>query len=196
MLRFVRNLTASSAVPQTAVRRCDYIYDLSNLLNTKISLPLRSLGSVVVQPKLKDFTIANEPILTYRKDSAERKALKQALETTAATCEEVPIVIGGKEYKTDKVMHQVMPHNHAHKLAKFYYADKKLLEKAIETAVEAQVKWDRVPLPERLAIWEHAADLMAGKYRQALNAATMLGQAKTVIQAEIDAACELIDFIR
>ncbi|EDW69803.1 delta-1-pyrroline-5-carboxylate dehydrogenase, mitochondrial [Drosophila virilis] len=175
MLRFMRNLSASSAVPQTAVR---------------------SLGSVVLQPKLKDFTISNEPILTYRKDSAERVALKQALETTAATCEEVPIVIGGKEYKTDKVMHQVMPHNHAHKLAKFYYADKKLLEQAIKTAVEAQVKWDRVPLPERLAIWEHAADLMAGKYRQALNAATMLGQAKTVIQAEIDAACELIDFIR
>ncbi|XP_064545725.1 delta-1-pyrroline-5-carboxylate dehydrogenase, mitochondrial [Drosophila montana] len=175
MLRFMRNLSPSSAVPQTVVR---------------------SLGSVVIQPKLKDFTISNEPILTYRKDSPERKALKQALESTAATCEEVPIVIGGKEYKTDKVMHQVMPHNHAHKLAKFYYADKKLLEKAIKTAVEAQVKWDRVPLEERFAIWEHAADLIAGKYRQELNAATMLGQAKTVIQAEIDAACELVDFIR
>lgn len=149
-----------------------------------------------MQPKLKDFSISNEPILAYRKGSQERAALKEALKTTAATCTEVPIVIGGKEYKTDKVVYQVMPHDHAHKLAAFYYADKKLLELAIKTAVETQTKWDRVPLADRLAIWERAADLMAGKYRQELNAATMLGQAKTVIQAEIDAAAELIDFIR
>ncbi|KAH8306971.1 hypothetical protein KR044_001923, partial [Drosophila immigrans] len=157
---------------------------------------VRSLGSVVHSPNLPDVGVANEPILAYRKDSQERKALQQALKATAAKCEEVPIVIGGKEYKTDEVMHQVMPHDHQHKLAKFYHADKKLLELAIKTAVETQTKWDRVPFEERLQIWERAADLMAGKYRQDLNAATMLGQAKTIIQAEIDAACELIDFIR
>lgn len=157
---------------------------------------MRSLGSVVSDTKLQDFAIVNEPILTYRKNSEERKALQKALKATASKCEEVPIVIGGKEYKTDQVMHQVMPHDHQHKLAKFYYADKKLLEKAIKTAVEAQPKWDRVPLADRLKMWECAADLMAGKYRQELNSATMLGQAKTVIQAEIDSAAELIDFLR
>ncbi|KAL7734293.1 hypothetical protein ACLKA6_010634 [Drosophila palustris] len=175
MLRLMRNSTA----PQSVIKSC-----------------VRSLGSVVHDPNLQDFNVVNEPILTYCKNSEERKAIQQALKATASKCEEVPIVIGGKEYKTDQVMHQVMPHDHQHKLAKFYYADKKLLEKAIKTAVEVQPKWDRVPLSERLKIWERAADLMAGKYRQDLNSATMLGQAKTVIQAEIDAAAELIDFLR
>ncbi|XP_017862465.1 PREDICTED: delta-1-pyrroline-5-carboxylate dehydrogenase, mitochondrial [Drosophila arizonae] len=169
---------------------------MRNPVVSSVKSHVREIGSVVMQPKLKDFSISNEPILAYRKGSQERAALKEALKTTAATCTEVPIVIGGKEYKTDKVVYQVMPHDHAHKLAAFYYADKKLLELAIKTAVETQTKWDRVPLADRLAIWERAADLMAGKYRQELNAATMLGQAKTVIQAEIDAAAELIDFIR
>ncbi|EDV97918.1 delta-1-pyrroline-5-carboxylate dehydrogenase, mitochondrial [Drosophila grimshawi] len=179
MLRLMRSPAIGSSMPQSIAQT--YV---------------RSLGSVVAQPKLKDVGVMNEPILSYRKNSEERKALQQALKSTAAKCEEVPIVIGGKEYKTDKVMHQVMPHNHAHKLAQFYYADKKLLEKAIKTAVETQTKWDRVPLEDRLQIWERAADLMAGKYRQELNAATMLGQAKTAIQAEIDSSAELIDFIR
>lgn len=89
-----------------------------------------------------------------------------------------------------------MPHNHQARIAKFYYADKSLIQKAIKTSVEAQVKWDRVPLKERVAMWEKAADLMAGPYRAELNAATMLGQSKTAIQAEIDASAELIDFIR
>jgi 1-pyrroline-5-carboxylate dehydrogenase len=92
--------------------------------------------------------------------------------------------------------HQVCPHNHKKKIAQFYYADKDLLTKAIDTAVAAQKKWDRTPIPERLKIWEKAASLMANEYRQTLNAATMLGQAKTVIQAEIDSAAELIDFFR
>ncbi|XP_017840385.2 delta-1-pyrroline-5-carboxylate dehydrogenase, mitochondrial [Drosophila busckii] len=156
----------------------------------------RCFGSVVPDVQLQDFSVENETILSYRKNSPERKALQEALKRTAATCEDVPIVIAGKEYKTDRVVHQVMPHNHAHKLAKFYYADQKLIQQAICSAVETQTKWDRVPLVERLKIWERAADLMAGKYRQDLNAATMLGQSKTVIQAEIDAAAELIDFIR
>ncbi|CAG9814569.1 unnamed protein product [Phaedon cochleariae] len=89
-----------------------------------------------------------------------------------------------------------MPHNHKKKLAKFYYADKDLVNKAIQTACEAQQKWDRVPIPERLRIWETAASLMAKEYRAKLNAATMLGQAKTIIQAEIDSAAELVDFFR
>lgn len=89
-----------------------------------------------------------------------------------------------------------MPHNHKAGIAKFYYADEKLLQKAIKESTEMQKKWDRTSLKERIAIWQKAADLMAGPYRQELNAATMLGQSKSVIQAEIDAAAELIDFIR
>ncbi|EDV41269.1 uncharacterized protein Dana_GF23503 [Drosophila ananassae] len=156
----------------------------------------RSLGSILPQLKIHDFQVVNEPILTYRKNSAERKDLQRALKAAASNCEEIPIVIGGKEFKTSEVRHQVMPHDHQHSIARFYYADKKLVEKAIKTAVETQPKWDRVPIEERLKIWEKAADLMATTYRQDLNAATMLGQSKTVIQAEIDAAAELIDFIR
>lgn len=105
-------------------------------------------------------------------------------------------MIGGKEIRTKDVQFQVMPHDHKHKIAQFYYADSKTVNKAIDNSVETQVKWDKTPLQERLNIWEKAADLMAGKYRQKLNAATMLGQSKTAIQAEIDAAAELIDFIR
>lgn len=146
--------------------------------------------------KVDDFSVKNEPVYQYLKGSRERAELEKALKETAAKTEDIPIVIGDKEYKTNDVRYQVMPHDHKKKLAKFYYADAKLINKAIDVAVETQKKWDRVPIPERLKIWEKAASLMAGKYRQTLNAATMLGQAKTVIQAEIDSAAELIDFFR
>lgn len=151
---------------------------------------------MVPEVKIKDFPIRNEPILGYLKGSKERKELEAALEKTAACTHEVPIIIGDKEYKTDDVRYQVMPHNHKHKLAKFYYANADLIKKAIQTATETQKKWDKVPISERLDIWDKAANLMANQYRQELNAATMLGQAKTVIQAEIDSAAELIDFFR
>lgn len=88
------------------------------------------------------------------------------------------------------------PHNYKTKIAKYYWATPDLVKKAIETAVCAQKDWERVPLQDRMKIWLKAADLMATKYRQKLNAATMLGQSKTAIQAEIDAAAELIDFFR
>ncbi|KAJ9591164.1 hypothetical protein L9F63_002319, partial [Diploptera punctata] len=88
------------------------------------------------------------------------------------------------------------PHNHQKKIAKFYYATSDIVHRAIEVATAAQAKWDRVPFEERLNIWHRAADLMATKYRMQLNAATMLGQSKTAVQAEIDSAAELIDFFR
>lgn len=157
---------------------------------------IRNAASVVPDAHLDDFPVQNEPVYEYKKGSPERKALEEALKRTAAKCEEVPIVIGGKEIRSGKEMYQVMPHNHSHKLAKFYYADGNMIKSAIKTAVETQPKWDKVPFSERLKIWEKAAVLMAGKYRQDLNAATMLGQAKTIVQAEIDSAAELIDFIR
>lgn len=132
----------------------------------------------------------------YRKGSQERAELETALKEAASKVVDVPIVIGGEEFRTNDVRAQTMPHNHQHSIAQFYYADAKLMEKAINRSVEAQKKWDRTPLSDRLNIWLKAADLMAGKYRQKLNAATMLGQSKTAVQAEIDSAAELIDFIR
>merc|ERR1712141_366148 len=97
---------------------------------------------------------------------------------------------------TDDVRYQVMPHNHQKKIAKFYYATPELVTKAIQTSLEAKKEWEKVPLDDRMKLFLKVADDMAGKYRADLNATTMLGQAKTVIQAEIDAACELIDFFR
>lgn len=157
---------------------------------------IRCLGSVVPDLNINDFGVKNEPVLEYLKGSKEQKELCAALEDTACTTEEVPIIIGDKEYRTKDVRYQVMPHDHQKKIAKFYYADANLLKKAIETANEAQKEWDQVPISERLQIWEKAACLMAGTYRAKLNASTMLGQSKTIIQAEIDSAAELIDFFR
>lgn len=156
----------------------------------------RFASSVVPDSGLADVGTYNEPILGYEKGSKERAELEKALKKAADNCEDVPIVIGGEEIRNSNVQYQPMPHNHKQKVAKFYYADQKLINKAIDTAVKTQVKWDRTTLKDRVRIWEKAADLMANEYRQELNAATMLGQSKTVIQAEIDSAAELIDFIR
>ncbi|KAF4533324.1 hypothetical protein B566_EDAN004445 [Ephemera danica] len=134
--------------------------------------------------------------LAYLEGSKERNELKTALQKVASDCEDVPIIIGDQEIRTKDVRYQVMPHEHKKKIAKFYYATPDLVSQAVNVATEAQRQWDRTPLNERLAIWAKAADLMAGKYRMELNAATMLGQGKTVIQAEIDSAAELIDFFR
>lgn len=134
--------------------------------------------------------------MTYENGSKERRELESALQKAASQTVNVPIVIGSEEINGGEERYQVMPHDHQKKIAKFYWADEKTINKAIGTAVESQKKWDKTPIEERVRIWEKAADLMAGKYRQELNAATMLGQAKTAIQAEIDSAAELIDFIR
>ncbi|XP_043593012.1 delta-1-pyrroline-5-carboxylate dehydrogenase, mitochondrial isoform X2 [Bombus pyrosoma] len=114
----------------------------------------------------------------------------------ASDCEEVPLVIGNEEIKTDLCRYQVMPHNHKAKVAKYHWATPDLVKKAIDVAVKAQREWEKCPFEQRLEIWLRAADLMATKYRQQLNAATMLGQSKSVIQAEIDSAAELVDFFR
>lgn len=155
-----------------------------------------SVKSVIEWPKVPELKLYNEPVLEYRKGSAERKQLEKKLQEVSSTCEDIPIVIGNEEFRTNSVRCQVMPHDHSKNIAAFYYADQPLIQKAISVAVDAQKKWDRVPFDERIRIWNRAADLMAGEYRQELNAATMLGQSKTAIQAEIDASAELIDFIR
>ncbi|XP_014253034.1 delta-1-pyrroline-5-carboxylate dehydrogenase, mitochondrial [Cimex lectularius] len=159
-------------------------------------LTTRAVSSVVPDAKVEEFTVKNEPVLEYLPGSKERKELECALDKMAGQTWEVPIIIGGEKLTTKECRFQVMPHNHQKKLAKFYYASTDIVLKAIKKANEAQKSWDLVPLKERIAIWRKAADLMATKYRMELNAATMLGQAKTVVQAEIDSAAELIDFIR
>lgn len=154
------------------------------------------MKSVVELPNIPEIKLYNEPVLTYRKGSTERTELEKQLKAMSGACADIPIVIGDEEFRTNSVRCQVMPHDHSKNIAAFYYADQPLIEKAISVAVEAQKKWDRVPFSERIRIWNRAADLMAGQYRQKLNAATMLGQSKTAIQAEIDSSAELIDFIR
>ncbi|XP_046389015.1 delta-1-pyrroline-5-carboxylate dehydrogenase, mitochondrial [Ischnura elegans] len=156
----------------------------------------RHASSVIPKPRLQNLTVKNEPVLQYLKGSKERQELEAALKRIAGNCEDVPIVIGNEEIRTKDVRYQVMPHDHKKKIAKFHYANSDVLKKAIKVASEARKEWDKVPLEDRVTMWYRAADLMATKYRMDLNAATMLGQSKTVVQAEIDAAAELIDFFR
>lgn len=156
----------------------------------------RTNSSVVLRPQIPDFCVANEPVLEYRRGSTERCELANELERISSCTEEIPIVIGGEQISDGSPHYAVMPHDHQRKIAKFFYASEKTINKAIDTAVQAQVVWDRTPLEERVRIWMCAAELMATKYRQSLNAATMAGQSKSVIQAEIDSAAELIDFFR
>lgn len=156
----------------------------------------RWIASVVPIINTKDFPLKNEPILSYKKGSKERVELEKTLDDMSKECEEIPLIIGGKEFKSDNCVYQVMPHNHQRKIAKYYQASREQIKKAIDVAVKFQREWDRVPINNRIDIWLRAADLMAGKYRQQLNAATMLGQSKTAIQAEIDSAAELIDFFK
>jgi len=139
-------------------------------------------------------TPVNEPILEYRPGSPERKALQAKLKELAAKEIEIPLVIGGKAVKTGKLADCVMPHDHGHRLARVHLAGKAEVAQAIDAALKARVEWARMPWQERAAIFKRAADLLATSWRSALNASTMLGQSKNAFQAEIDAACELIDF--
>lgn len=156
----------------------------------------RCLGSIVPVTNPPDFPLENEPLLSYEKGSKERAELEKVLDEMASNVTEVPLVIGDEEIKSDLCKYQVMPHNHKTKIAKYYWATPNLVQKAIDVAVKAQREWEKYPIEKRLDIWLKAANLMSKKYRQHLNAATMLGQSKTVIQAEIDSAAELIDFFK
>jgi 1-pyrroline-5-carboxylate dehydrogenase len=158
----------------------------------------RAISSVVPKSDLEiqDFKVVNEPILGYLQGSKERTALESALAKYGSQCEDIPIVIGGKEYRTDNVQYQVMPHDHQKKVAKFYWATPELVQLSIDTALAAKKDWENVPINDKIQMFLKVADQMADQYRAELNATTMLGQAKTIIQAEIDSACELIDFFR
>ncbi|MEM7307207.1 MAG: L-glutamate gamma-semialdehyde dehydrogenase [Planctomycetota bacterium] len=138
----------------------------------------------------------NEPVKGYAPGSPERASLKGALERMAAETVEVPLILGGEEVRTGNTRDIVMPHAHGHVLGSFHQAGEAEVKRAIQCADDARREWESMPWSERAAIFLRAADLLAGPWRDTLNASTMLGQSKTAHQAEIDAACELIDFFR
>lgn len=139
---------------------------------------------------------ANEPVLNYAPGSPERKRLKETLAILKAEEADVPMYIGGKEIRTGKKVAIHPPHELAHTLGYFHAGEEKHVKQAIDAALAAHEHWGNMSWENRAAIFLKAADLMATKYRPYINGATMLGQSKNAFQAEIDAACELIDFLR
>lgn len=138
----------------------------------------------------------NEPILAHAPGSPERAGLEAELKRISSERIDIPILIGGQHVKSNKQDTVRMPHRHAHVLATLHEADATHAQHAIQTALAAKEDWARMPFVNRAAIFLRAAELLATKYRPVLNAATMLGQSKTAYQAEIDSACEAIDFLR
>ncbi|HUR93108.1 MAG TPA: L-glutamate gamma-semialdehyde dehydrogenase [Gemmatimonadales bacterium] len=138
----------------------------------------------------------NEPVLSYAPGTAERGALKAALSAVGAEQPDIPAVVGGREIRSGVVQDVVSPHCHGRVLARLHQADHATMDAAVTAAMDAQKDWAHWRFEDRAAVFLKAADLLATTYRQRLNAATMLGQSKTAYQAEIDSACELIDFLR
>ena len=138
----------------------------------------------------------NEPVLSYAPHSAEREALKKALLEAKGKEVEIAMVIGGKEVRTNNKVRIAPPHDHQHTLGYYHKGSSEHVQQAIDAALAAKAQWENTPCYERAAIFLKAADLLATKYRAKMNAATMLGQSKNAYQAEIDSACELIDFLR
>jgi 1-pyrroline-5-carboxylate dehydrogenase len=138
----------------------------------------------------------NEPIREYAPGSPERAAVSAAYKKMYDSSVEVPMYINGENIKTGDTGTMSPPHDHKHILGTYHKAEKNHIETAISTALEAREKWANIPWEQRAAIFLRAAELIAGPYRAKINAATMLAQSKTIFQAEIDASCELIDFLR
>ena len=138
----------------------------------------------------------NEPVLSYAPGSPEREELRLRLQQLESQQFDIPLVIGGEEVRTGNTFEAVEPHKRAHVLGTVHKAGTKEVELAIAASQKAAADWSRTPWEERATIMLRASELLAGPWRQTLNAATMLGQSKTAHQAEIDAACELVDFWR
>ncbi len=138
----------------------------------------------------------NEPVLSYAPGTPERTALQRAISDLGAGVTDIPVVIDGQEHRTGEPFRVTSPQRHQHHLANVYQASPDMVRAAIDGATEAQRDWENWSFTDRAAVFLRAADLLAGPWRQRVNAATLLGQGKTPHQAEIDAACELIDFFR
>ena len=139
---------------------------------------------------------ANETVKEYRPGSPERIALEEELKKQSNEVVEIPIIIGGKEIRTGDIGEVVMPHNHKHIVAKYHKVTEKEVNMAIEAALKAKKEWENIPWVERASLLARVSQLLATKYRARINASCMLGQSKNAFQAEIDAACETIDFFR
>jgi 1-pyrroline-5-carboxylate dehydrogenase len=140
--------------------------------------------------------VQNEPVREYRKGSEDRALLDAELERLSNMEVEIPLIIGGKEIKTGNTKDVVMPHDHGHRLGIFHQAGEAEVEMAVEAAMNAHKIWSNLPWTVRASIMLKVAELLAGKYRYTILAATMLGQSKNIYQGEIDAVCEAIDFLR
>jgi 1-pyrroline-5-carboxylate dehydrogenase len=141
-------------------------------------------------------TPVNEPVKQYAAGSPERKELQEMLKQLRSQELDIPMYIGGKEVRSNNKVRLSPPHDHQHTLGHFHKSDKGHIEQAITAALAAREKWVNLSWEHRASIFLKAADLIAGPYRAKLNAATMLGQSKNAYQAEIDSACEIIDFLR
>lgn len=138
----------------------------------------------------------NEPVRAYAPGSPERASIKARLDAMAAEKVDIPLVIGGRDVRTGNLGKSVMPHDHGHVLGEYHKATPELVREAIDSAKAAQKEWATWSFEDRAAVMLKAAELLTTTWRDTLNAATMLGQSKTVFQAEIDSACEIIDFWR
>jgi len=141
-------------------------------------------------------TPVNEPVLSFAPGSSERTSLEAELARMKSEVLDIPLIIGGKEVRTGNMGECRIPHDHGHLLARYHKAGQAEVDLAVAAAEEAWGAWSELEWSARAAIFLRMADLLAGRYRMVLNAATMLGQSKTCHQAEIDAACEYIDFLR
>ncbi len=139
---------------------------------------------------------SNEPVKSYKPGSPERESLKKELERQSGEIVEIPCIIDGKEVRTGDMGEVVMPHDHKHVIARYHKVGEKEVEMAIKAAMKAKREWENTPWDERASIMARIGEMLATKYRAKINAACMLGQSKTCFQAEIDAACETIDFFR
>ena len=138
----------------------------------------------------------NEPVLSYKPGSRERELMIEELNRQTAETVEIPLIIGGKEVRTGNTGEIIMPHDHRHRLGTYHKAGEQEVNQAIAAALNAREEWENTPWIERVSITMRAAELISTKYRFILNAATMLNQGKNVQQAEIDAVCEMADFLR
>lgn len=138
----------------------------------------------------------NEPVKAYIPGSPEREAVLKQYKAYFNGSVDVPLYIGSEEIRTGNTQNMTPPHDHQHVVGQYHLAEKKHAEQAVATALEAREAWVQMPWEQRAAIFLRAADLIAGPYRAKINAATMIAQSKTIHQAEIDSACEFIDFLR
>lgn len=165
---------------------------------------IRPVSASLPAARAFSYKAKNEVTLEYKQGSDERTKLKEKLLSflslnfadKSQPLFDIPIIIGDKEIRTDNVKYQVAPHDHQLKLARFYHADRPIIEEAIQSCLQARHEWEALSPEYRANIFLKAADIISGERRMEMMAATMLGQAKTIYQAEIDCTCELADFLR